>query len=597
MIVDGLIVVPVYLDSRPQTFELSGVRHVLQLTNYLSTVTIDEVVFENIEYGGLPKKFTIGNKKRFIRFTTLPKGVVAGKAPAPAVPASVLDANNDNSQSALEGHGQQASASGSLNFEDLFQKLMASGILSNLKKDEPAPEVVEVKEEEMPTIDLSKTETLKKRSGAIVSALFLGMQCSSCGVRFPPEQTMKYSQHLDWHFRQNRRDRDASKKAMSRRWYYDVSDWIQYEEIEDLEEREKNWFEKGKEIEVDADVAVGSPQTPLAICPAGPKGVEETCAVCQDRFECFFNEDVEEWHLKNAVRIEEVAYHPTCYEDLQSRERRQIEAEKMETEDDPTDESKMDVTQTEEDEYVPENHKGDGVMSDFDDDVMVLSPQRPTITEILDDEDDENGYKVNEIEDTSVSADSPKTEAPKSVPENVDEESINPASVKVKQEKIDDSYDNFDPFEDVGTIEIDAHEEASMQEPPAAAAVELSNHSEANDNTSDSVNFVPPASPPSLTTVVTPSTPNIDGNISLSEPYAPPMVANKIKVNITKPMIVINTTEQPKESEPPEPKSPQEKQPEVEPTYELKSSMRHVQFKKLPLAPIGTEASGLCSIM
>jgi pre-mRNA cleavage complex 2 protein Pcf11 len=48
---------------------------------------------------------------------------------------------------------------------------------------------------------------------------------------------MKYSQHLDWHFRQNRRDRDNTRKAQSRKWYYDVSDWIQFEEIEDLEER------------------------------------------------------------------------------------------------------------------------------------------------------------------------------------------------------------------------------------------------------------------------------------------------------------------------------------------------------------------------
>jgi hypothetical protein len=50
---------------------------------------------------------------------------------------------------------------------------------------------------------------------------------------------MKYSQHLDWHFRQNRRDKDNTRKAQSRKWFYDVSDWIQFEEIEDLEERGK----------------------------------------------------------------------------------------------------------------------------------------------------------------------------------------------------------------------------------------------------------------------------------------------------------------------------------------------------------------------
>lgn len=86
-------------------------------------------------------------------------------------------------------------------------------------------------------VDLSKPATIKARQLAIVQEVYLGMQCSSCGVRFPPEQTMKYSQHLDWHFRQNRRDRDSVRKAHSRKWFYDVNNWIQYEEIEDLEER------------------------------------------------------------------------------------------------------------------------------------------------------------------------------------------------------------------------------------------------------------------------------------------------------------------------------------------------------------------------
>ena len=47
---------------------------------------------------------------------------------------------------------------------------------------------------------------------------------------------MKYRQHLDWHFRQNRRDKDNTRKAQSREWYYAASDWIQFEETEDFEE-------------------------------------------------------------------------------------------------------------------------------------------------------------------------------------------------------------------------------------------------------------------------------------------------------------------------------------------------------------------------
>lgn len=70
-----------------------------------------------------------------------------------------------------------------------------------------------------------------------MAKLYGGMQCSGCGARFPPEHTVRYSQHLDWHFRQNRRERDSARRAHSRHWHYDLSDWLQYEELEDLEER------------------------------------------------------------------------------------------------------------------------------------------------------------------------------------------------------------------------------------------------------------------------------------------------------------------------------------------------------------------------
>lgn len=56
-------------------------------------------------------------------------------------------------------------------------------------------------------------------------------------MRFPPEASMWYSQHLDWHFRQNRRGKKNARVANSRKWYYSLSDWKNYEELEDLEER------------------------------------------------------------------------------------------------------------------------------------------------------------------------------------------------------------------------------------------------------------------------------------------------------------------------------------------------------------------------
>ena len=68
-------------------------------------------------------------------------------------------------------------------------------------------------------MNLLDAESMKSRPNAIISVLYSGMQCGSCGLRFPADQTQRYSSHLDWHFRQNRRDKGAANKPKSRKWY------------------------------------------------------------------------------------------------------------------------------------------------------------------------------------------------------------------------------------------------------------------------------------------------------------------------------------------------------------------------------------------
>lgn len=160
-----------------------------------------------------------------------------------------------------------------LNVSELLQKLVATGIIGNNANSAPStsspPPILEnnknsnsnnkpensdnqrdesrnqkpmpqKEESKIIPVNLTRPETIKKRQQAIIDTLYSGIQCSSCGLRFPPEQTIKYSQHLDWHFRQNRRERDSKRKAHSRKWYYNQSDWIKYEEIEDLDDRGKH---------------------------------------------------------------------------------------------------------------------------------------------------------------------------------------------------------------------------------------------------------------------------------------------------------------------------------------------------------------------
>lgn len=42
-------------------------------------------------------------------------------------------------------------------------------------------------------------------------------------MRFTTSQTDVYADHLDWHYRQNRTEKDVSRKVTHRRWYYSLT--------------------------------------------------------------------------------------------------------------------------------------------------------------------------------------------------------------------------------------------------------------------------------------------------------------------------------------------------------------------------------------
>lgn len=43
--------------------------------------------------------------------------------------------------------------------------------------------------------------------------------------------------------RMARKEREGLKKASSRKWFYDITDWVQFEEVEDIEDRARSYFE------------------------------------------------------------------------------------------------------------------------------------------------------------------------------------------------------------------------------------------------------------------------------------------------------------------------------------------------------------------
>lgn len=383
IVIDAEMMIPIFLDTTVQYFEYKGRIYTLQFADFFLSVVINNDPFKVefgglpknynilgqkhfIRFTGLPDGICPGRVNlRGMRRTYLykncpspPLGDGIDNQGQPSAFENIdinqviendmrMDSNNGpssimpmptqpNIDSGIPGIPSSSNDSPSVDINDLLKKLLATGIIGAGNPSSSAAEPIKKTKEKTPEtatdrkkspepkaqitpVVLTRPDTIKLRQQGIVDTLYSGIQCSSCGLRFPPEQTLKYSQHLDWHFRQNRRERDSKRKAHFRKWYYNRSDWIKYEEIEDAEEREKNFFET-QQLESTDQNEDGMPKTGNTdssgyfSCPAD--GVNRVCDMCHDEFEHFYNEETEEWHLRNAIKVDEKVYHPICYEDF-----------------------------------------------------------------------------------------------------------------------------------------------------------------------------------------------------------------------------------------------------------------------------------------
>uniref|UniRef100_A0A672LWR7 Pre-mRNA cleavage complex 2 protein Pcf11 n=1 Tax=Sinocyclocheilus grahami TaxID=75366 RepID=A0A672LWR7_SINGR len=215
-----------------------------------------------------------------------------------------------------------------IDVNDLLSKLISTGIIKPAQTDSttdstsagqtlsvPEEEEEEEQEEDEDVPDLTGfvLEDMKQRHDSIITKLYTGIQCYSCGMRFTASQTDVYADHLDWHYRQNRSEKDISKKVTHRRWYYSLTDWIEFEEIADLEERAKSQFFEKVHEEVVQKTQEAAKEREFQSVKAAADVVHELCEICQEQFEMYWEEEEEEWHLKNAIRVDGKTYHPSYF--------------------------------------------------------------------------------------------------------------------------------------------------------------------------------------------------------------------------------------------------------------------------------------------
>ncbi|KAH9496037.1 hypothetical protein Btru_014990 [Bulinus truncatus] len=178
----------------------------------------------------------------------------------------------------------------------------------------------------MPDLTDFNIEKLRKLHTCVIDQLHDGIQCHTCAARFTINDHEKYRAHLDWHFRQNKMEQEMVKVAKNRKWFYSIPDWVQYEELEDTEDKSRSEiFEQMRPNEEKPATAATSSisfqalegkdviKNPVA---TGVEG-EDVCATCGDPFDQMWNEETEEWILKNTIKVDGKTYHPVCYEDAQ----------------------------------------------------------------------------------------------------------------------------------------------------------------------------------------------------------------------------------------------------------------------------------------
>ncbi|CAF0792997.1 unnamed protein product [Rotaria sp. Silwood1] len=182
----------------------------------------------------------------------------------------------------------------------------------------------------VPSLIDANVNMLKKKYVGIVQQLYVGkFQCRLCGLRFTAKQKNHYTHHLDWHYLENKQEKDLSTTTSSssllqrsRNWYSSVQEWTIYEEnIEEQIRTGRIISTQLRPIRDNHQLIQGEnilSSSGVISCPAIGNGDsdDDRCYVCHDPFENFFDDNREEWHLKDAIRIDGKTYHPICYQDV-----------------------------------------------------------------------------------------------------------------------------------------------------------------------------------------------------------------------------------------------------------------------------------------
>jgi len=167
------------------------------------------------------------------------------------------------------------------------------------------------------------TSDITKKHPQIVEFLYnqLPAQCKQCGIRFADSVVGKKAQedHLDMHFRQNRKANQNIGRGHSRSWFVGVEDWIS-----DLSSDVKGKGRAGRPLSAKAAAAAEQAKREaelramFVVVPPGDEAKPVSCPICKEPLKSEFLEDDEDWVWKNAVMKDDRVFHATCHAEASS---------------------------------------------------------------------------------------------------------------------------------------------------------------------------------------------------------------------------------------------------------------------------------------
>ncbi|WRT66372.1 uncharacterized protein IL334_003327 [Kwoniella shivajii] len=249
--------------------------------------------------------------------TPLPGSVTPVPAPNPVLPAAI---------------SMPSIANLPIDVSKILNSLNKSGVVSQNRTPEPqappppAPKSgLDSYEDMILSMNIS-LRSIDLNAIHVLSFDHLPHRCKQCGMRFAGDDS-KFQAHMDWHFRRNRKEREAAGRGAHRRWLPRAEEWINDTFASDNEPGPSSSTINNSPGKTSNTATVSAERLSQlrqkwVKVPQDSKKALAVCPVCKESFVKEWSEDDEEWIWKNALNINGTIYHATCRAEQLSAMRR-----------------------------------------------------------------------------------------------------------------------------------------------------------------------------------------------------------------------------------------------------------------------------------